>query len=80
MASPRFLMWYDDNPKLTVSQKIVEAIEAYTSRFRGTTPNIVLVNEADVVSVDGIEVRGVNTIRRNTIWVGYEKIREEIAA
>jgi hypothetical protein len=73
-------MWYDDNPKVTVSQKIAEAIEAYTSRFRGTTPNLVLVNEADVVSVDGIEVRGVSTIRRNTIWVGHERVREEIAA
>ncbi|NJM07151.1 hypothetical protein HC891_14655 [Candidatus Gracilibacteria bacterium] len=80
MASPRFLMWYDDNPKLTVNQKIAEAIAAYTSRFRGTTPNVVLVNEAEVVSIDGVEVRGVNTIRRNNIWVGYERIREEIAA
>ncbi len=74
MASTRFLMWYDDNPKLSVAKKIEEAIAAYTDRFRGIEPNVVLVNEEEVVEHNGVQVRGVAHIRRNNYWVGREEI------
>jgi hypothetical protein len=70
--STLFLMWYDDNPKLTVAMKIEDAIGAYRNRFRGTAPTLVLVNEADVIEVAGVQVRGVTTVRRNTVWVGRD--------
>jgi hypothetical protein len=70
--STLFLMWYDDNPKLPVAQKIEDAIGVYRSRFSGVAPTLVLVNEEDVTEVVGVEVRGVTTVRRNTVWVGRE--------
>lgn len=78
MAAPRFLMWYDDNPKLATKHKIAAAIEAYIQRFDGLQPNLVLVNEAELVQHDGVEVRGVTTVRRNNVWVGFAE--PEIAA
>lgn len=70
--SPPFLMWYDDNPKLSVARKIEDAIAAYSDRFRGVRPTLVLMNEEEVTQVAGVVVRGVNTVRRNTYWVGQE--------
>jgi hypothetical protein len=70
--STLFLMWYDDNPKLPVAQKIEDAIGVYRNRFNGVAPTLVLVNEEDVIEVAGVEVRGVTTVRRNMVWVGRE--------
>lgn len=70
--SPPFLMWYDDNPKLSVARKIEDAIEAYAERFRGVRPTLVLVNEEEVTEFAGVAVRGVTTVRRHTYWVGQE--------
>lgn len=69
MSAP-FLMWYDDNPKLPMSRKIEDAIGAYRHRWPSSAPTLVLVNEEEVTEVSGVEVRGVTTIRRNTVWVG----------
>jgi hypothetical protein len=30
------------------------------------------VNEEDVIEVAGVQVRGVTTVRRNTVWVGLD--------
>ncbi|WP_322814004.1 hypothetical protein [Chloroflexus sp.] len=67
---PPFLMWYDDNPKTPVVRKITEAIEAYKARFPGVQPTLVLVNEAEVTTIEGITVRAMPTVNRNTYWVG----------
>jgi hypothetical protein len=72
VKSPPFLMWYDDNPKLAVSRKIADAIAAYLHRWPGVQPTLVLVNEEDVTEYAGVRVRGVPTVRRNTIWVGQD--------
>lgn len=70
--SPPFLMWYDDNPKLSVAHKIEEAIAAYADRL-GVRPTLVLVNEAELTELPGITVRSMATVRRNTYWVGQEE-------
>lgn len=81
MANTRYLMWFDDNPKIPARQKINEAIAAYQRRFK-TRPNVVLVSEGDngvlndpteTVEHDGVQVRGVSFVRRNNFWVGLEK-------
>jgi hypothetical protein len=74
--NPPFLMWYDDNPKLSINHKISAAIEAYTERFQGAQPNLVLVNDQDVTTVEGIQIRGVGHVRRNNFWVGREEFQE----
>jgi len=71
MASPRYLMWYDDNPKVPLVRKIEEAIDAYTRRF-AISPNVVLVNASDVVEYQSVHVRSVDHIQRNNFWVGLE--------
>lgn len=74
--SPPFLMWYDDNPRLSVSHKIAAAMAAYRDRFHGVQPTLVLVNEADLTDVAGVQVRAVATVGRNTYWVGQTEPRE----
>lgn len=69
--SPPFLVWYDDNPRLSVAQKIEDAINAYRRRFNGVHPTLVLVNEEEPIpEVTGVQVRGAVNVRRNTYWVG----------
>jgi hypothetical protein len=72
---PPFLMWYDDNPKIAVGSKIAAAVAAYRARFRGAVPTLVLMNDLEVNNVGAldIEVRGVNTVHRNTFWVGQQE-------
>lgn len=81
MAAPTYLMWFDDNPKVSPLRKIEEAIQAYTHRYR-KTPNVVLVSERDNggilaegverVEHNGVEIRGSSMVRRNIFWVGRE--------
>lgn len=66
-----YLGWFDDNPKKPTVRKIEEGIDAYVDRFK-TRPNVVLVNEVDMVEVAGIVVRKENYIRRNNFWIGWE--------
>lgn len=72
MAKPLFLMWYDDSPKVSLGHKIDAAVEAYIDRFN-LVPNIVLMNEDDLVEHTDIVVRGASNIRRNNFWVGLEE-------
>ncbi len=74
---PPFLVWYDDNPKVSIARKIEEAIAAYSRRFNGVRPTLILVNEAELTDVAGVQVRGVATVRRNTYWVGQVEALEE---
>jgi hypothetical protein len=64
-----YLLWHDDDTKRPTAQKIVQAIQAYAERF-GREPSVVLVNEADLVEVPGVEVRAENYVRKNNFWVG----------
>jgi len=64
-----FLGWYDDNPKHTPADKIAGAIAAYVLRY-GVRPTVVLVNEAELTQVAGVEVRSDPYTRRNNVLVG----------
>lgn len=66
-----YLGWFDDNSKKPTETKIAEAIQAYVDRYH-TSPNVVLVNEAERVEVAGVAVRSESYIRRNNFWVGFE--------
>jgi len=68
-----YLAWFDDHPKKETRYKISEAISAYESRF-GTSPNVVLVNEAQTMdAVDGVQVVSRRNIRKHNFWVGVER-------
>ena len=66
-----YIMWYDDNPKHTLGQRIADACEAYKARM-GTPATLVLMStEEDYGAIPaGIQVERVPTVRRNTYWAG----------
>ena len=66
-----FLVWYDEDPKKPVSEKIAAAVAAYHVRF-STAPGLVLVNVRDYIAVAGLLVRSERTVQPNTFWVGRE--------
>jgi hypothetical protein len=67
-----YMMWFDDSLKKPVSEKIEEAVAAYTRHFKAR-PNTVLVNESDLaVVVPGVQVRSANYIRKHNFWIGWE--------
>jgi hypothetical protein len=66
-----YMMWFDDNAKKSPALKIEEAVAAYVRHFK-RSPNIVLVNEADVESVNGIRIRSASYVRQHNFWVGWE--------
>lgn len=70
MARPAYLLWYDDNPKLSLRDKIDDAIDAYRRRFR-SAPNVVFVHESVVLeSTNNIQIQCADFVRPNTFWVG----------
>lgn len=66
-----YLLWFDDTKK-SAAQKVAEAAAVYAERF-GRRPTVVLVNELDIVEVEGMAVRPVGYIRRHNFWVGHER-------
>lgn len=70
-----YLMWADDNPKRTIDQKVKEACEAFTARFRGAIPTVILISsdEPTMPVNPPVPVRVVKTVRRNNYWVGREE-------
>lgn len=74
MVAMPFLLWFDDNPKRTLSRKIADACQAYQTRY-GLAPNVALISpdegEIPVDALVSIQVR--NTVRRNNVWVGRDE-------
>ena len=66
-----FFVWYDDNPKKPVIEKIHEAIAAYVERFK-IRPSLVLVNAVDYMGLPDMLVRSERTVQPNTFWLGRE--------
>lgn len=72
----QYFVWYDDNPKLPVMDKIQAAIAAYVTRF-SMRPNVVLVNVADHTSATDMTIRSVRHVPPNTFWVGVEDVSDQ---
>ncbi len=70
-----YLGLFDDTPKKATSTKINEGIAAYVERYK-TRPDVVLVNERDLVEVKGVAVRVPSAaeghVARNMFWIGVE--------
>jgi hypothetical protein len=71
-----FLGWFDDTRKKDPGEKIAEAIERYVSKY-GEQPTLCLVNEADMTTFDGVEVKATSYIRPNHFWVGKAEPQAE---
>ncbi|MCC6935815.1 MAG: hypothetical protein IT333_04800 [Thermomicrobiales bacterium] len=64
-----FLGWYDPDKKKTMQEKIAAAARRY-ERKRGQPPAIALVNPAQLVAIDEMDVRPAAHVAVNTIYVG----------
>ena len=71
-----FLGWFDDTRKKDPGEKIAEAVERYVSKY-GERPTLCLVNEADITTFDGLEVKSAPFIRPNHFWVGKAEPQDE---
>ena len=70
-----YLGWFDDDRKKTPKIKIEEAVERYVAKF-GDKPTLCLLNQADLTSYDGLEVKVVSYVRPNHFWVGRADVGE----
>jgi hypothetical protein len=70
-----FLVWYDNDRKRKLEEKVAQAAERYTERF-GAAPEIVLLNptqagELEVVA--GLPVRTTPLVLPNHVYIGVDE-------
>lgn len=72
-----YFVWYDDNPKKSISAKIDEAVVRYKQKY-GKAPKVCMLNEKTQtedyagVAANGFQVLPVKHIRQNYFWIGME--------
>jgi hypothetical protein len=64
-----YYAWLDIDKRHTPAEKIAGAIAAYRARF-GREPEVVLVNEADLCVVAGVDVQSTPRLCIGNVWVG----------
>ena len=75
-----YLGWYDPDRKKTSAQKLADASARYRRKW-GRDARVAIVNAADSVDIDGIEVRVAAHVPPNTFFVGEdEEVSEELLA
>src|SRR4051794_21887776 len=67
-----YLVWYDDNAKKSVRDKIDEAIDRFQDRF-GFAPDHCLVHESSMIDHPRVAVRAVRYVRPGYYQVGCEE-------
>lgn len=71
------LLWYDDDPKRDLKEKVARAVERYRQKF-GASPNVCYVHPslldgyASPLCVDGVRVQSQRSVLRHHFWVGRE--------
>ncbi len=69
------LLWFDNDPKLRLAEKIGQAATRYQARF-GRRPTTCYLNDRDfdgqTEEVNGIRLRPVANVRPHHFWVGVE--------
>lgn len=69
-----FLIWYDNDRKRKLAEKVAQAAERYIERF-GAAPEIVLLNPTqagEITEVVGIPVRATPLVAPNSLYIGTE--------
>lgn len=70
------MLWFDNDPKLDVSQKIQLAADYYRKKY-GKTPNLCFVHPANMPAVlndtGPVEVRSSTTMLPNHFWIGVNR-------
>lgn len=69
-----FLIWYDNDRKRALTDKVRAAAERYRERF-GSAPEVVLLNPTDAAEQDrlaGLIVRPTVLVSPNHLYVGVD--------
>jgi hypothetical protein len=71
------LLWFDNDAKRTVEEKVRQAATRYAEKFHPERPNVCFVNPTEVegqeLGVDGITVRPLRSILPHHFWIGREE-------
>jgi len=71
------LLWFDDDPKRDLAQKVGRAARRYRQKF-GRPPNVCYVHpsllEGRARRVNGVHVLPLPSVLRHHFWVGEEEV------
>lgn len=76
-----FFCWFNDDKRMSLAQKISQAIAAYTERY-DIRPNIVLTCPADAAQLSRLEgavIQGRQHIRPGYYWIAWDPAYEVAA-
>jgi hypothetical protein len=67
------LLWFDDSPRMSLADKVVDAVRRYEEKF-GRSPNVCYVHPSAVVGAQtpsmGVRVVVCSGVQPNHFWVG----------
>jgi len=71
------LLWYDDNPKLDLAEKIAQAAQRYKQKH-GASPDVCYVHPSALgsdspKSVGDVRVLSLGTVLLHHFWIGREE-------
>lgn len=71
------MLWFDDNPAITIADKVTRAAMYYASKY-GRKPTICFVNPVmlsgeSMEKSAGVEIRTSRTILRHHFWLGVHQ-------
>lgn len=76
----RGLLWYDDDPRLGLAEKVQKAARRYKKKF-GAPPDAcyvhpsILKDNGKVKEVSGVRVMALPSVLRHHFWLGREEKR-----
>jgi len=70
------MLWFDNDPKTTLNQKVTLAAEYYLSKY-GRSPDTCLVNPGmlpeNTIQAGRIQVRAMKTVLPGHLWIGVDE-------
>lgn len=70
------MLWFDNDPKKTLTAKIIDAADYYRQKYGGVVPNMCLVNPGMTgveLKVGRVTVRPLRSILPGHLWIGVEE-------
>ena len=75
------MLWFDEDPKTTLAQKIAKAMAYYQQKY-GRAPGLCLVNPSmldgkSMPDIEGLTIKSYRPVLPGHIWIGYEDMPTE---
>lgn len=75
------LLWYSNDPKMSLTAKIAAGIAYYKDKY-GQTPNLVLINPktlgVEIVSIPGVSIETRREILPNHFLIGVSLVSKRV--